>query len=182
MIFMKRIASSIAVLGLSACLLAGSAIPAFAAAPAAVITGHQASTCHNATNANMVIAAQFTQEDGTVSTHTICAYGGEVDGKAALTRASGVFANFSDLYVYTGTLPEGTQVMTVSCLGASGAMKHITADLQLPQQLVAGYDLYLIQSDGQEVNLNIDRSGTWAKTSVRLQDGAALLRMVPQAN
>mgnify|MGYP007047929211 CR=1 FL=1 len=47
MIFMKRIASSIAVLGLSACLLAGSVLPAFAAAPAAVITGHQASTCHD---------------------------------------------------------------------------------------------------------------------------------------
>ena len=182
MIFMKRIATSIAVLGLSTCLLAGSAIPAFATAPAAAVTGHQASTCHNETNPDAVIVAQFPQADGTTVTHTLCAYGGEVDGKAALTRVSGVFANFSNPYVYTGTLPEGQQVMTVSCMGGNGARKYITADLQLPHELVAGQDLHLVQADGSSVKLSIDRSGTWAKVSVPMQDGAALLLMVPQAN
>lgn len=183
---MKKCMKTIAMFSLSACVLTAGAISSFAAAPTAStvkILGHATSTCEeyrsNRDNDNAVIVAQFKDADDTAKNYTICAEGGEVNGKATLTKVNETFANFTGLQVYTGTLDNGEKIMTVACLGGSGAMTGVSANVELPRSAVEGYDLYLVNADGTETKLDVSL-GKKASMKVNMEDGAALIRMVAQ--
>lgn len=175
---MKRIASTIALLGLSACLLAGGAVPAFAAAaPEVSVTAHQSSSCTHDSNA--AFTAQFVQEDGTVVSHSFCAACGKVDGEALLNSVT-ANANFSGLKVFTGTLPDGTRVMTVTCLGGNGARTGVHPNVSLDRDVLAGYDVYAAGADGTMTPVEVQRGRWLDRITVPMDDGAALLVLVPQ--
>ena len=175
---MKRIASTIALLGLSACLLAGGAVPAFAAtAPEVSVTAHQSSSCTHDSNA--AFTARFVQEDGTVVSHSFCAACGKVDGKAILNSVT-ANANFSGLKVFTGTLPEGTRVMTVTCLSGSGAKTGVHPNVSMDHDVLAGHDVYAVGADGTMAPVEV-QCGRWLdRITVPMEDGATLLVLVPQ--
>ena len=59
-------------------------------------------------------------------------------------------------------------------------MKGVTASVMLPREDIAGYDLYLINSDGTETEIEPYGSEDWARIDVNMQDGAAVIRMVQQ--
>ena len=185
---MKKMMKTTAMLSLSACVMVGSAISSFAAAPESgtlKVWGHTTSTCQeyrsNVNNANAVILAQFQGANGTNHNYAICAECGDVNGKAALTKVENAFANFSGLQVYTGTLDNGEKIMTVTCLSGQGAMTDVSANVELPVSAVQGYDLYLVNEDGTETKLDVSM-GRKAFVKVNMQDGAALIHMVAQAN
>ena len=86
---MKTSMKTLAMLTLSACVITGSAVSSFAAAPVtagAAVLGHQTSTCGDDDHSNAEILARFKNADGSTSFYTICAEGGEVNGSAALTK------------------------------------------------------------------------------------------------
>ena len=199
---------TLAMLSLSACVITGCAISSFAAEPvttvssyvvtssvissaavvpastSAAVLGHQTSTCGDDDHTNAEILARFQNADGSTSYYTICAEGGEVNGEAALTRVDSASSNFYGTHVYTGTLDNGQRVMTVACISGSGAMTGRTADVHVPNSVIKGYDLYLVGSDGTETKLNVSSrsNSNYSVVRVNMQDGAALLRLVPQSN
>lgn len=184
---MKTSMKTLAMLTLSACVITGSAVSSFAAAPVtagAAVLGHQTSTCGDDDHSNAEILARFKNADGSTSFYTICAEGGEVNGSAALTELTSASSNFYGTRVYTGTLDNGQRVMTVTCISGNGAMTGITADVRVSNDAVKGYDLYLVGSDGTETKLNVSSSSNSSCSVVRvnMQDGAALIRLVPQSN
>ena len=176
---MKTSMKTLAMLTLSACVITGSAVSSFAAAPVTAgvaVLGHQTSTCGDDDHSNAEILARFKNADGSTSFYTICAEGGEVNGSAS--------SNFYGTRVYTGTLDNGQRVMTVACINGNGAMTGTTADVRVPNDAVKGYDLYLVGSDGTETKLNVSSSSNSSCSVVRvnMQDGAALIHLVPQSN
>ena len=169
---MKTSMKTLAMLTLSACVITGSAVSSFAAAPVtagAAVLGHQTSTCGDDDHSNAEILARFKNADGSTSFYTICAEGGEVNGSAALTKLTSASSNFY-----------GTHV----CTNGNGAMTGTTADVRVPNDAVKGYDLYLVGSDGTETKLNVSSSSNSSCSVVRvnMQDGAALIHLVPQSN
>ena len=146
--------------------------------------GHQTSTCGDDNHSNAEILARFKNADGSTSFYTICAEGGEVNGSAALTALTSASSNFYGTHVYTGTLDNGQRIMTVACINGNGAMTGTTADVRVPNDAVKGYDLYLVGSDGTETKLNVSSSSnsSYSVVRVNMQDGAALIRLVPQSN
>ena len=182
---MKTTLKTIAMFTLSACVMTGGAVASFAAEPASIsaaVLAHQTSTCGDYDNANAEILARFSNADGSTSFYDICAEGGEVNGTDTLTRLNNVSSNFSGTRVYTGTLDNGQRVMTVACLSGNGAMTGVSADVWVPKSAVEGYDLYLVHSDGTETKLDTDMRTSSAVIHVDMQDGAALIRLVPQSN
>lgn len=205
---MKTTMKTLAMLTLSACVITGGAISSFAAAPVntvsstaisyrtisstaaapaavgAAVIGHKSSTCGDDTHTNAEILARFKNADGSISFYTVCAEGGEVNGEAALTKLTSASSNFYGTQVYTGTLDNGQSVMTVACISGTGAMTGTTADVRLPNSSIKGYDLYLVGSDGTETKLNVSSSNNsnYSVVRVNMQDGAALIRLVPQSN
>ena len=135
-------------------------------------------------HSNAEILARFKNADGSTSFYTICAEGGEVNGSTALTELTSASSNFYGTRVYTGTLDNGQRVMTVACINGNGAMTGTTADVRVPNDAVKGYDLYLVGSDGTETKLNVSSSSNSSCSVVRvnMQDGAALIHLVPQSN
>lgn len=76
---MKTSMKTLAMLTLSACVITGSAVSSFAAAPVtagAAVLGHQTSTCGDDDHSNAEILARFKNADGSTSFYTICAEGG----------------------------------------------------------------------------------------------------------
>ena len=167
---MKTSTKTLAMLTLSACVITGSAVSSFAATPVtagAAVLGHQTSTCGDDDHSNAEILARFKNADGSTSFYTICAS-----------------SNFYGTRVYTGTLDNGQRVMTVACINGNGAMTGTTADVRVPNDAVKGYDLYLVGSDGTETKLNVSSRSNSSCSVVRvnMQDGAALIHLVPQSN
>ena len=185
---MKNTMKTLAMLTLSACVITGGTISSFAAAPdtasAAAVLAHQSSNCGDDTNTNAEIIARFSNADGSTSLYTICAEGGEVNGADTLTELNGASSNFYGTHVYTGTLDNGEQVMTVACISGGKALSGLSAEVQVPSSAIAGYDLYLVNSDGTETKLTVtSRSNSnYSTVRVSMQDGAALIRLVPQSN
>lgn len=179
---MMNPAKTVATLTLSACVLTGGAVSSFAALPAgavsAAVLGHQTSTCGDNDNTNGEIIARFVNADGSARTYTICAEGGEVNGKDTLTKLSSTSANFSGLNVYTGVLDNGERVMTVACLSGGKAMDNVSATVWVPKSAVEGYDLYLVNSDGTETKLDVSLHASSAVFNVNMKDGASLIHMV----
>ena len=108
----------------------------------------------------------------------------EVNGSAALTELTSASSNFYGTHVYTGTLDNGQRIMTVACINGNGAMTGTTADVRVPNDAVKGYDLYLVGSDGTETKLDVSSrsNSNYSVVRVNMQDGAALIRLVPQSN
>ena len=185
---MKNSVKTLAMLTLSACVVTGGAISSFAAAPvtsgSAAVIAHQTSTCGDDDHANAEILARFKNADGSTSFYTICAEDGEVNGEAALTKLTSASSNFYGTQVYTGTLDNGERIMTATCISGNGAMTNISADVRIPNSDIKGYDLYLVGSDGTETKLNVSSSSNsnYSVVRVNMQDGAALIRLVPQSN
>ena len=174
-----------AMLSLSACMLAGGALSSFAAGTdgtsryTAQVLDHQYSDCEGSDDAQMTV--RFTSPYGETKDYVICAECGDVNGESGLTELDDTSSNFSDTYVHMGTLDNGVKVMTVSCISSGvSAMKGVTASVMLPREDIAGYDLYLINSDGTETELEPYGSEDWARIDVNMQDGAAVIRMVQQ--
>ena len=95
---MKTSMKTLAMLTLSACVITGSAVSSFAAAPVtagAAVLGHQTSTCGDDDHSNAEILARFKNADGSTSFYTICAEGGEVNGSAALTKLTSAWTTAS---------------------------------------------------------------------------------------
>ena len=151
---MKKLMKSFAMFTLSACLLMGGVLSSFAAgAPAIAIQSHKGSSCGGTGNAEIV--AQFTDAKGKAESYTLCVYQGEVAGQ---------------------------RVMTVACLGSAGsAIKDLEVNVMMPRYAVEGYDLYQVNLDGSETKLEIGGDARWAYVDVFMAEGAALVRMVPQA-
>lgn len=175
-------AKTVATLTLSACILTGGAASSFAVVPAgtvsAAVLGHQTSTCGDNDNSNGEIIARFVNADGSTSTYTICAEGGEVNGKNTLTKLSNTSANFSGLNVYTGKLDNGEHVMTIACFSAGKAMDNVSSTVWVPKAAVEGYDLYLVNSDGTETKLDVSLHSSSAVFNVNMKDGASLIHMI----
>lgn len=181
-------------IALSVCMVAGTAFSACAApvesetrTGTAMILAHKTSSCkfdpREQYNQNAQIVVRFTNENGESKNYTICAECGDVDGVSGiLTAVKDPVANFESPYVYTGTLDNGETVMTVTCLsGNIGAMTGIRANVWIPKETVEGYDLYLVNADGTETKVNVTDKGSRVVLDVNMQDGASLIRMVPQA-
>lgn len=179
---MMNPAKTVATLTLSACILTGGAVSSFAAVPAgavsAAVLGHQTSTCGSNDSANGEIIARFVNADGSTNTYTICAEGGEVNGKNTLTEWSNSSSNFYGTHVYTGTLDNGEHIMTVACISGGKAMDNVSATVWVPKAAVEGYDLYLVNSDGTETKLDVSSSFSSAVFNVSMKDGASLIHMV----
>lgn len=183
---MKKTLKNIALFTLSVCILTGGAVSSFAAEPAAAsaaVVGHQAGDCGDESS-NAAIVARFTNADGSTSLYTICAEGGEVNGKDTLTEVKDADANFYGLSVYTGTLDNGQQILTAACITGGSAITGVTADLRLPKTLAEGCDFYLVNADGTETKLTVSGSSSsrYVVLPVDMADGAALIRMVPQTD
>lgn len=183
-----------AMIALSACMIAGTAFSACAAPVEnetrtgnAVVVAHKTSSCKadpkEQSNPNAQIVVQFTDANGESRNYTICAECGEVNGMSGiLTAVKDPVANFESPCVYTGTLNNGETVMTAVCLSANGAMTGIRANIWIPKETVEGYDLYLVNADGTETKVGITDKGSRVVLDVDMQDGASLIRMVPQTN
>ena len=170
---MKNTMKRIAMLTLAACMMAGGAVSSFAAGSTARILGHQTNDCEGTEKAEIVAA--FDGEE-----YVICAECGKVNGESCLEKVDNAVANLSELYVYEGELDNGERIMTVSCLSSGySAMSRVTASVMLPAAAVEGYDLYLVNADGAETKIDVT-GDDWAHFDVKMEDGAALIRMVEQ--
>ena len=74
--------------------------------------------------------------------------------------------------------------MTVSCINSTGAMTGTVADVHVLSSDLKGYDLYLVGSDGSETKLDVTTrsNSNYPTIRVNMQDGAALIHLVPQSN
>lgn len=172
---MNRTAKAVAMLSLSACVLVGGAVSSFAAEPTATatVTGRTTSSCCDGGDKDKILA-QFQNKDGTVSSYSICAEGGEVNGVEALEEVKYTFSNFSGTTVYEGTLDNGEKVMTVTCGSQYGAT------IDIDKEAVEGYDLYVVNSDGTETKLEVGIGARRASFKVDMSEGAVLIHMVAQ--
>lgn len=177
---MKKLMKSFAMLSLSACILVGGVLSSFAAgAPAIAIQSHKGSSCGGTGNAEIV--AQFTDAQGKAESYTLCAECGKVNGKDGLTKIDNTVANITGVKVYQGDVA-GQRVMTFACLTSDGkAIKDVKVNVMMPRYAVEGYDLYQVNLDGSETKLELGGDARWAYVDVYMADGAALVRMVPQA-
>lgn len=179
---MKTMMKRIAMLTLSACMLAGGAVSSFAAGASshytASILGYQTNDCEGTEKAEVV--ARFSSPYGDVQDYVICGECGDVNGKSCLHEVDDAVGNFSKLYVYQGKLDNGERVMTVSCLTSEvSAMSGVTVNVMLPWSAVEGYDLYLVNADGTETQIQ-PYGSDWAYIDVYMDGGTALIRMVEQ--
>ena len=185
---MKTMMKTLAMLSLSACILVGGAVSSFAAGTStytANVLSHQTNSCEGTQRAEMVV--RFSSPYGATQTYTICGECGDVNGVSTLSKVSNATANFSGLKVYQGTLDNGERIMTVSCLSSGyTALTNVSANVMMPSSNVEGYDLYLVNADGTETKLDASTSSAWsgddwAHIDVYMDNGTALIRMVPQA-
>ncbi len=117
---------TLAMLGLSACILVGSAVSGFAAEPSGSQKDQE--ECEHkwkyeteVKNTCIETSYLYRNADGTTQTITLCPACGQ-EGKvgvwdpdnAQLREVTGVSSNFSNLTVHTGTLHNGMNVMTVA--------------------------------------------------------------------
>lgn len=141
--------------------------------------------------------------DGTTETLTLCPECGKVKNNTQLTKVNGVFSNFSNLIVHTGTLKNGEQVMTAAFYYPTviervicekcGTVKSeevtparvmaqpVIASIEVPANTVSGYSLMQINADGTETPVSVSYNTELNKAYFRLDvtTGAQLLRMVP---
>ncbi len=169
---MNRTVKTLAMLSLSACILAGGAISSFAAAPETTAAVSTVSSSVHTTSSKVKV--NFKNADGTVSSYTVNAENGKVNDKATLQEVPYTFSNYSETTVYEGTLSNGEKVMTVNVSGSFGAT------IDIAKEAVEGYDLYVVNADGTETKLEVGIGAERATFKVDMQDGAVLIHMVAQ--
>lgn len=189
-------------LGLSVCLLAGSAVAGFAAEEPA-----KEDPCKDGKHEWVTVEdwkddcvkTSFQVGDETV---TICPHCGKQNDKERLTKVQNTFSNFSNLEVYTGTLENGKKAMTVafyyptyhtktyckkcdkvaneSTTKARVMASAVKANIEIPAQTISGYTLMLINADGTQtpVDVSISEDGRKAFFQLDMTSGAQLLYLV----
>lgn len=183
---MKHLFKSVAILGMSACILTGGAIAACAQTPditvpetGFTVVAHKSGDC-GSHHADASLVAQYRDADGTVQEYTICAEGGEVNGKkGVLEQVHSVFPVYAG-DAYTGTLDNGERVLTLVCYNTEDSSVHTRSTVAYVEAAaLEGYDAYLVGSDGTETRLETRRVGSRECFDIDLRDGAALLHLVP---
>lgn len=200
----NRVLKALAALGLSVCVLAGSAVAGMAEgtpSEKADCTEHVWKTTTEYKYDCVETAFRHQLPDGTVETLKLCPGCGREDGTARLKKVNGAFSNFSGLEVYSGTLKNGEQVMTVAfyypttirkvvCEKCGLVKSEITtparcmasqveASVELPASAVEGYTLMLVHADGTESPVELSRNEETGKAFFKLDltSGAQLLRL-----
>lgn len=115
---------TLAMLGLSACILVGGSVASFASEPSnssQTECEHQWTYETELKNTCIDTSFQHKNADGTTETITLCPVCG-TEAKTSvwsnekdiqLSKVSGAFANFSGLIIHTGTLRNGMNVLTI---------------------------------------------------------------------
>ena len=201
----------LAMLGLSACILVGGAVSGFAAEPS---SGSQTEYEHQwkyeteLKNTCIDTSFQHKNADGTMEAITLCPVCG-TEAKTSvwsnekdihLAKVSGAFANFSGLTIYTGTLRDGMDVLTVafyypeetvtrtcelckktetvSHSDARLMASQVEASIELPKEVVENYDLMLVNTDGTETKLDVSIGEKKAFFKLDMTPGTRLIHLV----
>ena len=112
----NRVLKALAAFGLSVCVLAGSSVVGMAEETPGKTEckEHTWKTTTEYKTECVETTFQHKLPDGTTETLTLCPKCGKVKNNTQLTKVNGVFSNFSNLTVHTGTLKNGEQVMTAA--------------------------------------------------------------------
>ncbi len=202
---MKRtVMKTLALLSLSACILAGGAVSAFAAEGETEPCKHQWKAVVETRNECVETSFLHRLADGSTETLKLCPVDGEQDGKARLTRVKDVFSNFYGVTVYKGTLTNGMEAMTVAfyypemtekrvceLCGLTETLSHsdsrimasqVDASIEMPKEVVEGYDLMLVEPDGSEQKIEVSIGEKKAFFKLNVASGARLIHLVPKTN
>ena len=176
---MKNITKTLAMVGLSACVVIGGAISGCAATPTyySVIKAksYQTSECKN--RDDMKFVAYFTDAGNETTKYTICADCGKVNGKETLTKVDNTWTNYGEGVVYTGTLPNGQKIMTVASIANDSVQECDSVYVYVPTDVVAGYKLYQVDKSGNKTTVATYTTSDNTGIVVNLSNGAAMLLM-----
>lgn len=199
----------LALLGLSVCILAGGAVAGFAAEPGGTPEDCKHEWHYETELKTTCIDTTFQHRaaDGTMEAITLCPVCG-TEAKTSvwsnekdihLAKVSGAFANFSGLTIYTGTLRDGMDVLTVafyypeetvtrtcelckktetvSHSDARLMASQVEASIELPKEVVENYDLLLVNEDGSETPLDVSIGEKKAFFKLNMTPGTRLIRL-----
>ena len=197
----KRILKTLAMLGLSVCILVGGAVSGFAEEPAkkeCKEDEHEGKTVVE--YREDCVPTDFTLDGETVTLCPHCGKEGKKDPVQRLTKVKNTFSNFSNLEIYEGDLKSGQKVMTVAfyyqtCMNKvvctkCGKVKsntvvtdarvlesNVTANIELPASAVQGYTLMQVHADGSKtpVEVSYSENGQKAFFQLNMASGAQLL-------
>ena len=201
----NRILKALASFGLSVCVLAGSSVVSMAEETPGKTEckEHTWKTTTEYKTECVETTFQHKLPDGTTETLTLCPECGKVKNNTQLTKVNGVFSNFSNLTVHTGTLKNGEQVMTAAFYYPTviervicekcGTVKSeevtparvmaqpVIASIEVPADTVSGYSLMQINADGTETPVSVSYNTELNKAYFRLDvtTGAQLLEWFP---
>ena len=111
----KRILKTLAMLGLSVCILVGGAVSSVAEEPArkeCKENEHEWKTFVE--YREDCVPTDFTLEGKTFTLCPHCGKEGRKDPVQRLTKVKNTFSNFSNLEIYEGSLQDGPKIMTVA--------------------------------------------------------------------
>lgn len=197
----NRILRTLGMLGLSVCLLAGSALAGFAAdAPAKEPCKENEHEWKVETDyKDECVKTEFRVGNETI---TLCPHCGKQNDKERLTKVKNTFSNFSNLEVYAGTLENGQKAMTVAfyyptfhekvfCTKCDTVKSEtttkarvltsaVTANIEIPAETLGGASLVCIRPDGTRtpVSVSFSEDGRKAFFQLDMSSGAQLLYLV----
>ena len=199
----KRILKTLAMLGLSVCLLAGGVASAFAAEPAKEeCKENEHEWKVEETYVDDCIPTEFNLDGKTVILCPHCGKEGKKDPEERLSKVKFTFSNFSNLEIYKGTLKSGQEVMTVAfyyptytrtvvckkcgkvadteTTKARVMTLDVTANIEMPADVLDGHSLVLVNADGTKtpVDVSIDTSRNKAFFQLNMAKGTQLLELV----
>lgn len=197
----KRILKTLAMLGLSVCILVGGAVSGVAEEPArkeCKENEHKWKTFVE--YREDCVPTDFTLEGKTFTLCPHCGKEGRKDPVQRLTKVKNTFSNFSNLEIYEGSLQDGPKIMTVAfyyqtCMNKvvctkCGKVKSntvvtdarvmdsdVTANIELPASAVQGYTLQQVYADGSKtpVQVSYSENGQKAFFQLNMAGGAQLL-------
>lgn len=202
-----RILKTLAMLGLSACLLVGSAVSGFAADAA------NKDTCPKSKDGKHewkiteewkedCVPTDFSLDGKTITLCPHCGKEGKTDPVERLSEVKFAFSNYSNIKVYKGSLKNGKTVMTVAFYNSTyiqnavcakcGKVENLhttaarvmdsdtTTNIELPVDAVKGYSLLLVNADGTKtpIDVSIDEARNKAFFQLNTKGGAKLIEMV----
>ena len=178
----KRILKTLAMLGLSVCILVGGAVSGVAEEPArkeCKENEHEWKTFVE--YREDCVPTDFTLDGKTFTLCPHCGKEGRKDPVQRLTKVKNTFSNFSNLEIYEGSLQDGPKIMTVAfyyqtCMNKvvctkCGKVKSntvvtdarvmdsdVTANIELPASAVQGYTLQQVHADGSKTPVQVSSS------------------------
>ena len=188
----KRILKTLAMLGLSVCILVGGAVSGVAEEPArkeCKENEHKWKTFVE--YREDCVPTDFTLEGKTFTLCPHCGKEGRKDPVQRLTKVKNTFSNFSNLEIYEGSLQDGPKIMTVAfyyqtCMNKvvctkCGKVKSntvvtdarvmdsdVTANIELPASAVQGYTLQQVHADGSKTPVQVSYSENGQKAFFQL--------------